>query len=331
MWNFFGPLFGDHDNNESVGDRSECKKGIIDGKDDISTAAGLALSIIIHNFKPSLLKCRGNEQNCNFYFQRCRKCCGRPTKTLSSEERSDHGGEKNGDNCLQHLERVKPKTWSESNFQGRRFEKIRKKTIKKETTPKDQFFLTIYILPPLQSPNLRPERIFTSLLVKLENLQIRLQSLNAYIATLGGGYFLCHFLSTAVCLARYQRLLAFQLNDFNLAMKCTINEAYNYIHAGMIENALILIQQTEDMTTRRKKGLCISESGEENTVISMCKAARWFAERVRDGMVAKNRDSNGNMCKLVLNDLQRGANSATHDDFQRIRVVRDRTVSKRIR
>lgn len=203
--------------------------------------------------------------------------------------------------------------------------------------------LVIYILPPMPIPSLyhypsmRPERIFTSSLVKLENLQIKLQSLNAYIATLGGGYFLCHFLSTAVCLARYQRRIALQLNDVNLAMKCTINEAYNYIHAGMIQKALSLIRKTEKEATMRKSNRMrysmSGDGGDEEVILSMCKAAKWFAGCVRDGMNNLMSDENqllpiGSRTS-VRNDLNGKYQevSATHDDFQRIRVVCVRTVA----
>ncbi len=203
--------------------------------------------------------------------------------------------------------------------------------------------LLIYIIPPMSIPSLyyypsmRPERIFTSSLVKLENLQIKLQSLNAYIATLGGGYFLCHFLSTAVCLARYQRRIALQLNDVNLAMKCTIHEAYNYIHAGMIQKALLLIRKTEKEARIRKSNRmrCSmnGDGGDEEVILSMCKAAKWFAGCVRDGMNNLMSDKNqilpvGNRTS-VTNDLKGKYQevSATHDDFQRIRVVHVRTIT----
>ena len=188
----------------------------------------------------------------------------------------------------------------------------------------------------INQANMQPERIFTSSLVKLENMQIQLQSMNAYIATLGGGYFLCHYLSTAVSLARYQRQIALRLNDVNLAMKCTINEAYNYIHAGKIKKALMLIQKTEAMAKSRRNSLLSCGIGrdtkEEDVIISMCQAATWFAGCVRDGMKSTNQDNNSPPQKKSIegpmtNDLKRTL-SATHDDFQRIRVVRVRTASK---
>ena len=262
---------------------------------------------------------------------------------------------------------------------------IKRKRKTKNIYNKPSSLIILYILPPsaftftLKSykPNMEPERIFTSSLVQLENLQIRLQSLNAYIATLGGGYFLCHYLHSAVSLARYQRQIAYQLNDTILVMKCTINEAYNYIHAGLIDNALLLIRKTEDMAIVKKRNRCGSnigdEEGDEDLIISMCHAARWFAGRVRDGMESTNQEeekhnnrdgnndsnndgnknnNNNNLVQLgdatnkimyketpvVKNSMQKIGScnpsstiSSTHDDFQRIRVVRVRTVSKNIK
>jgi len=201
--------------------------------------------------------------------------------------------------------------------------------------------------------SLRPERIFTSALVKLENLQIKLQSLNAYIATLGGGYFLCHYLSTAICLARYQRFIALQLNDVPLALKCTINEAYNYIHAGRKQMAFLLIRgieshiqnirkdqytQSNDVDMKRfekenDRDIGILEDADEEDVevkkheydeeeddeyddeytviMGMCKAAKWFALRMK----------NGTSIKTVHHHKR---SSTTIDDFQRIRIVKDK-------
>ena len=77
----------------------------------------------------------------------------------------------------------------------------------------------VIVLPPYphigctSPPTLEPERLFTSRLVRLENIMVRLQSLNAFFSTLGGGYFLCRYLTTAVQLARWQRTIALSLGD----------------------------------------------------------------------------------------------------------------------
>jgi len=241
--------------------------------------------------------------------------------------------------------------WTQSNFLIKTFTNEKKRKRKNavngyyEGEKTKSRSLVIYILPPTVCTSLNPERIFTSSLVKLENLQIKLQSLNAYIATLGGGYFLCHYLSTAVCLARYQRKIALQLNDVNLALKCTINESYNFIYAGLIPIALKLIDQTEKLAlmrkTQRTKCSISVTSDDEDVILSMCKAARWFAGCVQNGINGQNKENKRLLMdnfsdKSVTNDLKgngatgssRGKKvTSTHDDYQRIRIVQIRTIS----
>ncbi len=200
-----------------------------------------------------------------------------------------------------------------------------------------RYHLSIYILPPF-SPfisrkyAMQPERTFSSSLVRLENLQIQLQSLNAYIATLGGGYFLCHYLSTAVSLARYQRRIALQMNDVELAMKCTINEAYNYIHAGKIMEALSLIGETKKMAKERiqsRPHLC--NDIEKDVIVSMCNAAEWFAFQVQNEMMIRTTRKKGQERCNPKRSHPNGPISLTHDDFQRIRVVRVRPISNNVK
>ena len=173
----------------------------------------------------------------------------------------------------------------------------------------------IFILPPcdpsesfteqirnINTNTLRPEQIFTSALVQQENLNIKLQTLNAFVATMGGGFFLCRFLSTAVKLAQYQRRIALALDDIQLAMKCTVNEAYNYIHAGKIDHAERLIEGVKKDASSRKDKL----------ILGMCDAALWFGSKVRSTQLKER----------VLS----GGKQATVDDFLRIRIMRNRNI-----
>ena len=159
----------------------------------------------------------------------------------------------------------------------------------------------IIILPPYphanctSPPTLEPERLFTSRLVRLENIMVRLQSCNAFVATLGGGYFLCRYLTMAVQLARWQRAIALSLGDRNLAGRCTVNEAYNYMHAGKLAHALQLIKKVKADAIER---------GDKLTV-SMCKSARYFAKRVQKMQAFE------------------GSKQDVDDDVQRIRIVAD--------
>ena len=195
--------------------------------------------------------------------------------------------------------------------------------------PDGRIRIELFILPPgnpwngntpnlqhsnIREQSLRTERIFTSALVRLENQHIKLQTLNAFTATMGGGYFLCRFLSTAVQLARYQRKIALALDDIPLAMKCTINEAYNYIHAGKIDysNKLISIVEKEAKykLNRRGRHAFVARQADYEVVVGMCQSAKWFGERVREaGLKEKNLE---------------GGKQATNDNFLRIRVMKDK-------
>ena len=124
---------------------------------------------------------------------------------------------------------------------------------------------------------------------------IRLQSLNAFFSTLGGGYFLCRYLTTAVQLARWQRTIALSLGDRDLAARCTVNEAYNYIHAGKLRHAFQLIKKVK---------VDAIERGDMLTV-SMCKSARYIAKRVQKMQAFE------------------GSKQGVDDELQRIRIVMD--------
>ena len=168
--------------------------------------------------------------------------------------------------------------------------------------------MKIFILPLFPSPygKLEAERIWSAALIGIENLRIRLISLNAYIATLGGGYFLCRKLETARILARQQRMVACALGDFTLAGQCTVNEAYNYIFAGKISEALAMINSVSNDAKIRNDML----------LLAVCRAARLFAKRVRKARkYYTNSQGRIPQQKQSVDKL-----ASTVDDFQRIRI-----------
>lgn len=159
--------------------------------------------------------------------------------------------------------------------------------------------IVLWIQPPLVSIQ-RADRLFESIVLCWERLYLQLQSLSAFLATLGGGYFLCRQLATAAVLARRQRHLALLLGDYETADKCTINEAYNYVHAGYFAHALRLIRFVRKTVLARNK-----EIGGRKVILSMCASAKLFCRRVkafREQLAPMN----------VV--------SLTSDDYQRIRI-----------
>lgn len=152
----------------------------------------------------------------------------------------------------------------------------------------------LVIVPPLVTNVLYT---FSGILIRYEHLWLTLQSLSAWIATLGGGYFLCRHLATAVHMARQQRALALWMGDHDTADRCTLNEAFNYIHAGMFRLARRMIHNVRQSSTQRNDTL----------TLRMVHSARLFLDRVqRAAKFAREKDD-------------------TIDDYQRIRIVSDRS------
>lgn len=194
--------------------------------------------------------------------------------------------------------------------------------------------LLLIIIPPhpclgLGPPSLYPERTFASRLVNLENLQLRLQTLNGFFSTLGGGYFLCRYLTTAVRLARSQRAVALAMGDRDLAGRCTVNEAYNYVHAGRVREALRLLREVK--SSARERG--------DTLTVTMCRSARLFAKRVGKAQLfegSHGAGQRGSECasapELEAQAVKIGVpikteateRQQTYDDFQRIRMVQNR-------
>ena len=128
------------------------------------------------------------------------------------------------------------------------------------------------------------------------------QSLAALCSTLGGGHFFCRHLNTAVALAQQQRKIAILMGDYNMAYKCTINEAYSYVYAGKFALALFTI----DSIPLLNKRLDIHPL--DPVIVNMCQSARLFCKRVRKASK-----------KLETSKTKKEA--LTKDDYQRIRVV----------
>mmetsp|Transcript_14351 Transcript_14351/g.26937 ORF Transcript_14351/g.26937 Transcript_14351/m.26937 type:complete len:153 (+) Transcript_14351:1353-1811(+) len=149
---------------------------------------------------------------------------------------------------------------------------------------------------------------------------------------MGGGYFLCRYLNTAVKLARYQRRISLALDDIQLAMKCAINEAYNYIHAGEISRAKRLIRQTWKEAKER-----VVRDGSMKVIVGMCRSALWFARCVEKAGLREDevvvvqedllaRDSHTKTTTTTATTattatMGRIKRQATRDDYLRIRIV----------
>lgn len=149
--------------------------------------------------------------------------------------------------------------------------------------------LLLYLLP---SSRTEVDYYFSGELIRYEHIWLQMQTLSAYYATLGGGYFLCRKLSTAIQLARRQRWVATWMGDYAMADRCTLNESYNYLHAGQFDVAFAML-----------KTLKVSARVRNDVVLwKMCKSARLLGKRMKRAG-------------------KRGGAESNIDDYQRIRFL----------
>lgn len=202
-----------------------------------------------------------------------------------------------------------------------------------------QQHLSVIILPPnplykyntySRIPSSSPTSLFAGRLIYNENTLIRLTSLSAYISTMGGGFFLCRYLSTAVKMARHQCRIALIRGDEEMAFKCRINEGYCYIHAGKLNRGKKIIKHVlYDVAKRQKQKHGIDwklslehdeselahtadrELSELTVIRNMCTSALRFANLIKQQKIEDAVSKEDSL-------------SATNDDFQRIRVVKNR-------
>ena len=165
--------------------------------------------------------------------------------------------------------------------------------------------IVLWIQPPLDT---HIEPYFSGLLIKYEHEFMQAQSLAAYFATLGGGFFLCRHLQTALTLARQQQRMAVFLGDTGMYYRCLINQAYNYVYAGYFKVANKLIKQVQVLataTTVRKR---------DDVLIQMCASARLFSKRVRRAR------------QTPVTKEQQQQSLMTKNDLYRIRMVQDQSL-----
>lgn len=199
--------------------------------------------------------------------------------------------------CSSHNQDVSQKSWAQKRLlsKSRRF--------KSNILP----YYSLLIQP---SSLVQLEDSFTGRLITWEHKLIRAQSLTGYIATLGGGFFLCHHFNTAIALAQQQQQLALFLNDYGMYYRCMVNTAYNFVYAGKFRMARQLIQHVWEQTK--------SLSPTDPVLEKMCYSAMLFCRRMQ---IASRRLRPLQSSTPTDNNISR-----TIDDFARIRVVADQSL-----
>lgn len=186
----------------------------------------------------------------------------------------------------------------------------------------------------------RPTNLFALRLISYEKAFIQLTSLSAYISTLGGGCFLCKYLSTAVALARRQCAIALIRGDNDMALKCRINEGYCYIHAGkFVKGRKVIRRVLRDVLHLQQDEDSIKEDGllhhapekelSELTIIkNMCYSALRLSKLMKEMVLAEessiSSDNTQQRKESSGSENDKSTISNTHDDYQRIRIVNDR-------
>lgn len=128
----------------------------------------------------------------------------------------------------------------------------RQRQLRRQEAPQVQDIL-LWIQPPLTTDI---DQTFSFALIKLEHALLQMRTLSAWYATLGGGYFFCRRLTFSLQLARHQRKLALILGNAEMVRQCSVNEAYNLLHAGQFQQAhkvlSDLYKSTNDSVTRNQ-------------------------------------------------------------------------------
>lgn len=130
------------------------------------------------------------------------------------------------------------------------------------------------------------------------NMQIALKTLNAYVSTLGGGYFLCRKIDEAEHMAERQLRIAIMLGDPVLAGQCRIHLVYNCIQRGLLREA----------KRRLKLEWMIAHKLSSDTLKSIVRAAWVYIRKLT----------------RIKPVLRRHGNKQTIDDLARQRFVMSR-------
>jgi hypothetical protein len=170
--------------------------------------------------------------------------------------------------------------------------------------------MALYILPAPKKTFL--DMTFTALVLRYERTMLKKQSLTAWLATLGGGFFFIKQLSKSLHLARQQRLLALQIGNDAMARHCLLNEAYNLIYAGKFQEAKHVLTTLEEQVLNRGQSDRNRDLDDHDIhrTLRQCQAARILLRRLKK---LSNRLGK-------YNAGVKGENR-TVDDYQRVRIV----------
>ena len=163
--------------------------------------------------------------------------------------------------------------------------------------------LILWIQPPTRGTPI--ETVWEGRLIQWEHHLLQASSLAAYFATLGGGFFLCRHLKTALQLAVQQQRMAVLLGDTGMYYRCLVNQAYNYIYAGYFRAARRILKQVQEAASSPQS---ISD---KEVLVQMCQSAVLFCRRVRKARQTPVTEQS----------------ALVKDDLYRIRMVQDQSLA----
>jgi hypothetical protein len=177
------------------------------------------------------------------------------------------------------------------------------------------------LLQPYHSTRLEHDA-FAGRLIRWEHQLIQAQSLNGYVSTLGGGFFLCHHFATAIYLARHQQRLAVYLHRPDLYWTCWIHMAYSHVYAGHFRTArriLTAVERAIHVIVADRDSNYHNDSDDDekySTLLAMCQSAQLHWKRMKQTATTVGLSS--------LIHSKRGS-TTNIDDFVRVRVVGDKS------
>ena len=154
----------------------------------------------------------------------------------------------------------------------------------------------------------------TSWGIRVRGLIARHRSLrvtNAYISTLGGGYFMCRYIHEAQRMAENQLRVAQQLGDDILAARCRVHLVYNKIQLGKFSEA------AQDLEREQRLAQVLGDS----ELRSVIEAAKLYCGRVAALSLSPVECRASPPARVGMSGAAESNTMVISDDFHRQRVV----------
>jgi hypothetical protein len=172
----------------------------------------------------------------------------------------------------------------------------------------------VWLFPPLLSPSDIDRTPFAKIASRIQTIAALQKGWNAWLSTLGGGYFSIKSLRHSLWLSRQQKAIAVWLGDARMAKQSTLHEAYNWMYAGRFQEAGSLLDQLEDELTGKYKSGNVTNN-DDKKILQQCAPARVCLRRLKQL-------SRKGLGTYPSDDTEATSRtSRTHDDFQRFRIV----------